>query len=490
MGIESKSAQSSRGRSARQKAGKNRVMKKHKASRRTSGRVPYDNPSVVRAKRWTDEGEQWEEQRACQAKYSIPTVPNSPVNATAAVRKARRPWEWSAEECEAVLLKALSTSSSPVPSGSSQVSTAEWTSDHEPDTRLARVPRADVQDEPLQTPETCSGELSRAKRTSQSKLWAKRAESRPPRTQTRTCVDSAVEPTKETSKRRHGTKKEYKADGASSPESTAVHDSMVPHEEANQVSCQPAPTIQTTTGIRRRKKGKASGRADLTPRHASGAFTADAVEPESSMPAVEKLCTARHLNRRQKRSSCNDPSAEACRPGQKIESTILRRITNDTRSGTVNGVSAESSARKAKQIRTSRHESTISDAEEESQTEEVKRTDEGIARNNSVSDGVGEVPIDSSSSACCATREGDDDHPLCRQKVYIGAGTRAEVFWDDSKWYRCLVSSLSVDGKRGVLQFLPYKGKSRSCKYSTGLNLAEWARLGHFVPRGTHLEWG
>lgn len=80
------------------------------------------HPSVLIAETWTSRGEQVEEERARQAVYTtekIETGPRQSLTKTSvnevdsadkpsATQRARRPWEWSAKDCEIVLVDALS----------------------------------------------------------------------------------------------------------------------------------------------------------------------------------------------------------------------------------------------------------------------------------------------------------------------------------------------------------------------------------------------
>lgn len=85
------------------------------------------HPSVFVAETWTSTGEQMEEERARQAVYLTEnmetgrrqsltkTVANEMDSADKpfAMQRARRPWEWSAKDCEVVLVDALSCTPQP-----------------------------------------------------------------------------------------------------------------------------------------------------------------------------------------------------------------------------------------------------------------------------------------------------------------------------------------------------------------------------------------
>lgn len=71
-------------------------------------------------------------------------------------------------------------------------------------------------------------------------------------------------------------------------------------------------------------------------------------------------------------------------------------------------------------------------------------------------------------------------------------GSCAEVWWDDA-WYRCSLHSVSADGARGVLEFLPgktpRKRRRSGREFSMELDIDEWVRVGHLVRPKTHLAW-
>lgn len=75
----------------------------------------------------------------------------------------------------------------------------------------------------------------------------------------------------------------------------------------------------------------------------------------------------------------------------------------------------------------------------------------------------------------------------------LDTGANVEVWWEDA-WYRCTVASLTAsEGElMGVLEFLPYRAKSRkrTREYSTKLNLSNWVHAGHLTRPGTNLQWG
>lgn len=106
--------------SARSKSSKNETKKRKKSRSGMSGPV---HPSVTIAQSWTFRGEQMEEERARQAVYTVENVETGPCQSLtktqiqketdlgdkpSAARRAFRPWEWSAKDCETVLVDALS----------------------------------------------------------------------------------------------------------------------------------------------------------------------------------------------------------------------------------------------------------------------------------------------------------------------------------------------------------------------------------------------
>lgn len=79
---------------------------------------------------------------------------------------------------------------------------------------------------------------------------------------------------------------------------------------------------------------------------------------------------------------------------------------------------------------------------------------------------------------------------LCTSKgAALGKGSAAEVLWDDRKWYRVTLSSISAEGTHGVLEFLPYRRRNHSREFSSQLELGDWVRAGKLVLPGTHLKW-
>lgn len=80
-------------------------------------------------------------------------------------------------------------------------------------------------------------------------------------------------------------------------------------------------------------------------------------------------------------------------------------------------------------------------------------------------------------------------HPWIKAGLKFGLGTTAEVWWDDGKWYRCRISKISCEGKNVELEFLPYRRKVIAREFSPDLDLDELIQDGHLVLPGTHLEW-
>ena len=79
---------------------------------------------------------------------------------------------------------------------------------------------------------------------------------------------------------------------------------------------------------------------------------------------------------------------------------------------------------------------------------------------------------------------------LCANKgTALGKGSAAEVLWDDRKWYRVTLSSISAEGTHGVLEFLPYRRRNHAREFSSQLELGDWVRAGKLVLPGTHLKW-
>lgn len=81
------------------------------------------------------------------------------------------------------------------------------------------------------------------------------------------------------------------------------------------------------------------------------------------------------------------------------------------------------------------------------------------------------------------------NHPWISCGLNFGKGTLVEVRWDDQRWYRCSINSVSAGGRYGVLEFLPYRRKHHGREYSTQLELDSWIQAGNLVLPGTHLKW-
>lgn len=87
------------------------------------------------------------------------------------------------------------------------------------------------------------------------------------------------------------------------------------------------------------------------------------------------------------------------------------------------------------------------------------------------------------------TLNGGGGHLRASKGKALGKGSAVEVLWDDRKWYRCTLSSISAEGTTGVLEFLPYRRRNYSREFSGQLELEEWILAGKLVLPGTHLKW-
>ncbi|CAN0427927.1 unnamed protein product, partial [Ectocarpus sp. 12 AP-2014] len=103
------------------------AAKKKKKKRRTDAAVSVGHPSVVVASSWTKRGEQFEEIRARNERYSAPSPPveattrdvasrpfatvtvsfSGPGAPASMNRRPRRPWEWTPQDCKAVAQRAM-----------------------------------------------------------------------------------------------------------------------------------------------------------------------------------------------------------------------------------------------------------------------------------------------------------------------------------------------------------------------------------------------
>lgn len=109
----------------------------------------------------------------------------------------------------------------------------------------------------------------------------------------------------------------------------------------------------------------------------------------------------------------------------------------------------------------------------------------------------GEIWCDLGNSGCEAptavhascTLNGGEGHLCASKGKALGKGSAVEVLWDDRKWYRCTLSSISAEGTHGVLEFLPYRRRNHSREFSSQLELEDWILAGKLVLPGTHLKW-
>ena len=376
------SSRKSIGKGEHSETGTSRKRKRKKTSG-TASPVPC-HPSVLEAGACTKRQEQVEEARARETVYSTPRTESvaSQVeetrdaasnaessagdNALAGIPRARRPWEWSAKDCDAVLVDVLSRARPEVEFSEGETMGEDTSGSNCADVGLGR----DSAD--------CKRHIGSAGATSNGKVSAAEDE-----------------------------------------------------RKAREVS---AALNRNNPRIRSQNK---LGGGTPQPKIRGGKVRASSASRKAADDEQEARNLSALLNR-------NSP----------------RRGLKSTRDG----------------VRSEGSDTKISEGDRRAAGGEI-RCDLGIS---------GDSP--NTVHASC-TLNGNGTHLCASKGVALGKGSSAEVLWDDRKWYRCTLSSISAAGTHGVLEFLPYRRRNHAREFSGQLDLKEWIRAGKLVLPGTHLKW-
>lgn len=424
--------------SARSKVGKSGMKKRKKASAGPA------HPSVVDAGLWTSRQEQMEEVRAREPLYSTPRTGESGVDAvparlsegasasSGAMRRARRPWEWSAKECD-MRVDALSCPklvSDPASLEEAKSDDGSAVLDALGNGRSASGDEGDGLEETEEAGDEFFSQEQPSRRIRARSNTSKGRRSAGSGSINRHSGAGSIMPLRA-------------GDDSATREEASSHERKPIERTAFRGQTNPRETADPTDGV--------SSNANLD-------------DPGGRTNTVEDERTAKELS-----AELNRNSPRGHRSSESQLGNASARSSSSTGSGSDDD---ESEARdRARQS-----------------TETGDKTADSAIRSRLV------INTDSSNSLVSTienttSRKRVKGHPWASKGLTFGNGTTAEVWWDDGKWYRVRLSSVSADGKHGVLEFLPYPRKTRAREFSTLLDLDEWISDGHLVLPGTHIVW-
>lgn len=481
------------GSSARLKTGAGATKKRNKLSSAVSAGPAH--PSVIMAGSWTARQEQMEEVRARRAVYSTPRTEcvclgiaeactvkpskrliKSRTVVASSTPSTLRPWEWSAQDCKAVLVGALLPNPAGRPSGKEGLNKlAEGDSDtSDSEEKLNGSVRW------LSPIEVV---LESAEENTMRKKKPPDPTDNPSRRIYRNAASFSCDAGAGTSSPekipnlavRCGETSERKLETSTGPESSVVLD----------------PSQHETIPNGPVRRGKKPGRKPKSHLRSASSICSTSVGFNSSEDEQRARDISAALNRNYRRLCRSGSFCGKDTDGRIGDGKVLsNRMSRETA-----GYEPETSYTRLKLGRDKlmRHPNKFSKVTPAKETEEehgnhTHRTWSG-ARNNKVVSSTGRaispVMIDTTSD----NENKADTHPWTSKGLDFGEGTKAEVWWDDGKWYRCSIFSVSARGRYGVLEFFPTRQTTRPREYSTELDLGLWIREGHLVQPGSHLKW-
>lgn len=483
--------------SVRLKNGKNATKKRKKPSRPASAGA--DHPSVVMAGAWTSRQEQIEEVRAREKvyQYSAPAAENVGAKVAAVkggdktsvgskgrdgvlagtMQRARRPWEWSANDCEAVLVDVLSCPTAPA-----RLILARLESEGEPAAHCLNT--FDKEGESTKR----TGEMGwfssmmvaagggEDDQSAEQPTLHRVRDSLNCTTEARAVTEDLPEPVGSSSKLPLG-------------ESGVVADLACTNDVG--AATQQDSRSHTRGKIKGREvRGKKQPRGNARSTARAGLLTASNMSAES-VDAVEEderkareLSAALNRNRPRRRRSQGEHGEVMTERGsgeKVLESSRRCKTAVDEREG--KEASGALNRNRSRPGRPSFLKGLVAGEASEGRSKSEGRTSTRVTRTNVVDAGAVDNTSDDENETTAKA------HPWISRGLHFGKGTTAEVWWDNGRWYRCSVSSVSAGGRYGVLEFLPHRRKSGAREYSTQLELDKWILAGHLVRPGTHLEW-
>lgn len=448
-----------------------RRMEKRKKSRGSG------HPSVVIATLWTNRQEQVEEVRAREAIYGAPRSDVPAVQASGTKKgpcawwmervrtdkskskpKAGRPWEWSAQDCEALMFNTTSHSDE---SGDRSPKSLE--------TRVSVTPRSPCAVTPVRSANDATGDgLSKSNSVKGLGRDCKSAEESQPH----------VEPP---ARRVRG-------------------------------RCKGSTEMKMTEAIGRGKGFQSSSEVGTSTVSASGTCL---VAEQGGMPVKRiKHSSASSSKATSKEGSESEMNDSDFGPSNPLSATSTRKdeTENEQKARELSAALNRNHPRRGKsqwygRDRAHSDESDVTIAElsavdpkfEYSGKEDASGKEQlrGRGSNGKSERGTtfkckrvaeNSTPLENICDPAMSRKE-LKVHPWIKAGLKFGLGTTAEVWWDDGKWYRCRISKISCGGRNVELEFLPYRRKIIAREFSPDLDLDELIQDGHLVLPGTHLEW-
>lgn len=457
-----------------------RMKEKRRREKRKKSRGS-GHPSVVIATSWTNRQEQVEEVRAREAMYRAPRLDVPAVQASGTKKspfawwmesvrtdtgnskpRAGRPWEWSAQDCEALLFNTLSH---PNGVGDQSPKRLERRASVTPSSPCAVAPVGSANDVPgdgLSVSNSVKGHGRESKSAEESLSQVK-----PPARRVRgRCKGSTEMKMTEAIGCGNG----FQASSGVGTSTVSANGTRLDAEqEGMPVKRMKHPSTSPSKATSKEGsevQGHGSASGPSNPLSASSRSKVDAMEDEQK---ARELSAALNRNRpRRGRSQWYDREA-AHSDDSDVTCAELSFVDPKFRHSDKEDASVKEQPRGR----------GSSGKSERSTTFMCKR----VAENSTPLETI------SVSGDPAVSRKELKVHPWIKAGLKFGLGTKAEVWWDDGKWYRCRISKISCEGRSVELEFLPYRRKVIAREFSPDLDLDELIQDGHLVLPGTHLEW-